>query len=148
MTANTPARESSNNPHVEPSHACSLHVGSSPQCPPESSSEFSTSVSPRTTYSSYKEYIDRNVELWPELRWMQLFVEHDRLHPSGTLVNIFDSRDGDSLLEKTFNSEDLTGFQEVVEGRLRETNTRIIVVTYRETWGIDRRVVDILGLAF
>ena len=98
-------------------------------------------------YASYKEYIDKNVQSWPDLRWAQRFLEIEPPDPSETTVLLLDSY-GDRMVDQEFGDENMSDLRDALENRPAAVKTRIIFVSYEETMSIDRSVVDILGLKF
>ncbi len=98
-------------------------------------------------YSSYRAFLDTNVKSWPEFRWMQVFLEHQTSNPSDTQVDVIDSKDG--FLHSSHAP--YTGSQSLLKAlqhRSSDVNTRIIIVSYRESFSIDRGVVEVLGRFF
>ncbi|KAK0101112.1 hypothetical protein ONS95_012905 [Cadophora gregata] len=108
----------------------------------------SSGARPRTRpYLSYKDYLDTNVEDWPEFRWMQVFFMHPGGDPNNTNLTIIDSANG-SLHPQSITTLDPHSLTTALENRQPEVKTRIIVVHYGQSFSIDRRVVDILGSVY
>ena len=101
----------------------------------------------RFLYSSYRAFLDTNVESWPELRWMQVFLEHQGSNPSDTQVDVIDSKDG-SLHSSQVPYTGAQNLLKALEHRSFDVNTRIIIVSYRESLSIDRGIVEVLGRLF
>jgi len=99
------------------------------------------------TYSSYKEYIDAYVSEWPEYQWLQHFLGKPGSQPSETKTTVLDSIDG-SLIERAQFTSDITGLSDMLSSRSADVKTRLIIVSYPESWRIDRQVVDLLGWTF
>lgn len=99
---------------------------------------------PRFLYPSYRAFLDTNVKSWPELRWMQVFLEHQGSNPSDTQVDVIDSKDG-SLHSSQVPYTGAQNLFKALEHRSSDVNTRIIIVSYRESLSIDRGVVEVLG---
>ena len=108
----------------------------------------SSGAHPRTRpYFSYKDYLDLNVEDWPEFRWMQVFFMHPGGDPNNTNLTIIDSTN-ESLHPQSINTLDPRSLTTALENREPEVKTRIIVVHYGMSFSIDRRVVDVLGSVY
>lgn len=101
----------------------------------------------RQTYTTYRDYLDQNAPYWPELQWMQAFMQSPDGDPESTKVTILDARDG------SFTSTEIPpvaseALQHAIETRQPEVITRLIIVTYRTVYGLNRSVVDVLGSYF
>lgn len=95
-------------------------------------------------YSSYTDYLDRNVGDWPEFLWMQVFFKHPGGHPNHTTLAVIDSKN-DTLHSRTISIRDRHGLTQVLEHREPGVKTRVIVVAYTQSFSIDRLVVDVLA---
>ncbi|KAF7512214.1 hypothetical protein GJ744_002376 [Endocarpon pusillum] len=111
--------------------------------PPETT-EQSGKGEERFSYPSYRAFLDTNVKTWPELRWMQVFLEHQCNNPGDTQVDVIDSKDG-SLHSSQVPYTGAQNLFKALGHRSSDVNTRIIIVSYRESLSIDRGVVEVLG---
>lgn len=125
-------------------------------------SEKSSSSQPR--YASYKQYLDENATDWPELKWMQVRLPQEEIgrrgltptqsfmntpsgDPDDTRVTVIDSIDG-AFHRQSIPTTDPNSLSTVLESRGSSVKTRIIIVDYKESFSIDRAVVDTLGTTF
>ncbi|KAK0113353.1 hypothetical protein ONS95_013607 [Cadophora gregata] len=111
------------------------------------STESEESANPQPRYASYKQYLDENVADWPELKWMQIFMNTPSGDPDDTRVTVIDSIDGAFHCQAVPITEP-SNFSRVLESRGPEVKTRIIRVDYEASLCIDRSVVDTLGKTF
>ena len=95
-------------------------------------------------YSSYKEFIEKNMEEWPQYRWLQIFFNHGGGSSGDTRTTVFDSV-GESLLETVFSTTDPSRFRNFLDSRPSNVRSRIIILAYKETWSVDRTFVDMLA---
>jgi hypothetical protein len=95
-------------------------------------------------YSSYKEFIEKNMEKWPQYRWLQVFFNHGGGSPRDTRTTVFDSV-GESLLETVFSTTDPSRFRNFLDSRPSNVRSRIIILAYKETWSVDHTFVDMLA---
>ncbi len=107
-----------------------------------------TSMEPRTqpSFKSYLEYVTQLVKIEPQFEWLYQFLSKEGAQASETVLILADSIDN-RLLVRNFSS-DPSGFQKEVQYRPASVQTRIVLVSYEQTWSINRDVVDKVGLAF
>ncbi|PVH84079.1 hypothetical protein DL98DRAFT_92899 [Cadophora sp. DSE1049] len=102
---------------------------------------------PQPCYATYKQYLDENAADWPELKWMQIFMNTPSGDPDDTRVTIIDSTDGPFHRQMVPVTEP-NNLWNIVQNRGPDVTTRVIFVDYRDSFCIDRTMVDILGETF
>ncbi|KAH7379946.1 hypothetical protein BKA64DRAFT_648240 [Cadophora sp. MPI-SDFR-AT-0126] len=112
-----------------------------------SSAKSEEQSSPQPRYASYKQYLDENAGDWPELKWMQAFMNTPSGDPDDTRVTIIDSTDG-SFHRQSVPVTDPNHLSNILDTRGSNVQTRIILVDYKQSLCIDRGVVDTLGRTF
>ena len=97
-------------------------------------------------YTSYRQFVEACSKVRDEYRWLQTFLAH---HDEAleTRTTIFDA-EGKSLTERGSFSVVSPEFRLLIASRLSNIKTRLVIVTYRESWAIDRSLIDLLGLRF
>ncbi len=95
-------------------------------------------------YRSYREFVEKSVEDWPQYRWLLIFFSHRGGSSRDTRVTVFDSVDG-SLIQTAFSITDPGRFRTFLDSRPSSVRSRIIILAYKETWSVDRKFVDILA---
>jgi hypothetical protein len=99
------------------------------------------------TFRSYSEYV-RHLSLdYPELGWLSDFLSYPGSTPSVTRVRIVDSIEGGLLRTQDFtvSGKPLT---EALKDRPGDILTRLVIVSYFQSWNIDRDVVNTIGMHF
>ena len=97
-------------------------------------------------YASYLEFVDACSQVRPEYRWLQTFLRRQDEAPE-TQTTIFDVTGG-SVTEHGPFSTASTDFCQLLVSRSPDIKTRLIVVTYNNSWAVDRPLLDLLGLHF
>ena len=90
---------------------------------------------------SYKDIVSARRSERPEYEWLQTFLEHPGPCNSETLAVVFDS-DGETLIERGQFSADTPQFSRILAARPSEVRTRYIVVSYQQSWNVDRSIVE------
>ena len=105
-------------------------------------------MEPRTQslFNSYREYLATLVETEIQYQWLHEFFAKRGAQPSETSLVLADSIDN-RIQIRDFSS-DLAGFQQKVEQRSSDIQTRIVLIWYKETWSVDREIVDKVSLTF
>ncbi|KAH0563072.1 hypothetical protein GP486_002366 [Trichoglossum hirsutum] len=99
-----------------------------------------------TQSQSYREYVTRLSLDYPEYGWLRDFLSHPGANPSVTRVLLLDSVD-DNLRAQDFLGSS-QALAEALKRRPEDVQFRVVVVSYFQSWNIDRDVVDTLGIHF
>ncbi|KAI9867658.1 MAG: hypothetical protein M1813_008458 [Trichoglossum hirsutum] len=99
-----------------------------------------------TQFQSYREYVAHLSLDYPEFGWLRDFLSHSGANPSVTRVLLLDGVE-DSLRTQDFPGSSQT-LAEALKHRSKEVQIRIVVVSYIQSWNIDRDVIDTLGTHF
>ncbi len=100
----------------------------------------------RHQFRSYRDYVASLAKDHPEFGWLNLFLAKPGANPSQISVLIADSLNNTMQLEN-FSSK-VSECHDALQQRPIEVKTRIILVSYHQTWSIDRDIADSIGLAF
>ncbi|KAI9775116.1 MAG: hypothetical protein M1839_001427 [Geoglossum umbratile] len=98
-------------------------------------------------FRSYSEYV-RHLSLdYPELGWLSDFLSYPGSTPSVTRVRIVDSIGGGLLRTQDFpvSGKPLT---EALKDHPGDILTRLVIVSYFQSWNIDRDLINTIGIHF
>ena len=98
-------------------------------------------------FSSYRDFVSHLSVDYPEFAWLRDFLAKPGATPSVTRVVVIDStKDG------RLNTPELDGTLPTLSQTLNHypanVQTRIIHVSYIQSWSIDRDLIDALGMRF
>jgi hypothetical protein len=106
---------------------------------------------PVASFPSYRDYVSHLVRQYPEYRWLERFLAVRGREPSDTQLHLLDCVGDELRVQHVTGYTDLSDRDSVryaLENRSPEVAVRIVYVTYRQSWSINRDIVDLLGLHF
>ncbi|KAH0538554.1 hypothetical protein FGG08_004842 [Glutinoglossum americanum] len=98
-------------------------------------------------FQSYLEYITHLSLGYPEFGWLRDFLSQPGASPSVTRVLLVDSVKDGHLQTQDFPGPSRT-LSEALKHRMEDVQTRILVVSYFQSWNIDREVIDAIGMHY
>src|SRR2546429_3332749 len=102
-------------------------------------------------FKSYFDYVSTLYKLYPEYKWLQRFLSEPGSIPSQTRVLVIDSVDNKLCMQNfqgSFASSDGDGLRKALSQQSADIATRIVYIAYRQSWSIDRDVINIVGSYF
>ena len=99
--------------------------------------------------SSYKEYIDLLTAQYPEYEWLQRFLSEPGGQPQETDLRVFETT-GSKIHMHTFlpTSPRAPQLRSLLAETPADVETRLIYISFRYSWSIDRAVIETLGELF
>ena len=98
------------------------------------------------SFHTYREYVADLQKDYPEYSWLGEFLAASGATPSQTRVSIIDIVDG--VVRGLDYSGNVPALTDVLRHRPASAWMRIVHVKYRQSWSIDRAVVDVVGRHF
>jgi hypothetical protein len=98
-------------------------------------------------FQSYRECVKHLSLDYPELGWLSDFLSHSGTTPSVTRVRIIDSIGGQYLKMQDFPASGKQ-LSKALKSRSDDIKTRIVIVSYIQSWNIDRDVINTIGMHF
>ena len=101
-------------------------------------------ISPPPLYQSYAEYVRHLQDEWPELAWLDRFMNTKVPGPHGeTTVGICD------LVREKLVYHDFSGdpdrLGDALSSNPQDSPLRVVVLTHVDSWDVNRQIVDVLG---
>jgi hypothetical protein len=95
---------------------------------------------------AYRKYIESLLPVYPEFKWLSAFLGEPQDDPSKTRVIIADSSAGNIKLQDF--TTDISGLSEALKNRPVKCKTRVILISYAQSWSVARDVIDLIGTTF
>lgn len=99
------------------------------------------------SFHTYRDYVADLQEAYPEYSWLGNFLAASGASPSETCVSVIDG-DDDGGLRRQDCSGSVPALVDVLRHRPASARTRIVHVKYRQSWSVDRDVVNAVGMHF
>ena len=107
----------------------------------------STSTNLTADHSIYRDLIHESLNDWPEFAWLNRFLHTPKpLDTPDTEVFICDILDGRAQIHKVEN--DLSKLQTELLSEPPSSCIRFVLVSYSESWDIDRNILDAIAYRF
>jgi len=98
-------------------------------------------------FQSYREYVKHLSLDYSELEWLSNFLSYSGTSPSVTRVRIIDSIGSQYLKMQDFPAPGKR-LSMALKSRSDDIQTRIVIVSYIQSWSIDRDVINTIGVHF
>ena len=100
-------------------------------------------IQPLPRYQSYRDYVQHLQNEWPELTWLDQFLNTEVPTNDTTTVGICDLIQ-DKLVYNDY-SGDLRRLEDDLHNNPRPSKLRVVILTHVDSWTVDRQVLDVIG---